>query len=132
MCQPRRHNLGLTQKINKAVEKHVEAEHLAPSNSPWAFPIVPVLKPDKTVRLCVDYRPLNKITQNDPFPTGNLQEVLDNLTGVNYFSVIDLAQGYLQMPLAGKDRAKTAFRFPTEFWKWTRMPYGLKGSHPAD
>ena len=121
MCQSRRHNLGLTQKINEAVEKHVEAGHLTPSNSPWAFPIVPVLKPDKTVRLCVDYRPLNKITQNDPFPTGNL-------AGANYFSVIDLAQGYLQMPLAEKDRAKTAFRSPTGFWEGTRMPYGLKGS----
>ena len=91
MCQPRRHNLGLTQKINEAVEKHVETGHLTPSNSPWAFPIVPVLKLDKTVRLCVDYRPLNKITQNDPFPTGNLAEA-------NYFSVIDLAKGYLQVP----------------------------------
>ena len=128
MCQPRRHNLGFTQKINEAVEKHVEAGHLTPSNSPWAFPIVPVLKPDKTVRLCVDYRPLNKITQNDPFPTGNLQDVLDNLAGANYFSVIDLAQGYLQVPLAEKDRAKTAFRSPTGFWEWTRMPYELKGS----
>ena len=80
-CRPRRHNLGFTQKINEAVEKHVEAGHLTPSNSPWAFPILPVLKPDKTVRLCVDYRPLNKITRNDPFPKGNLQEVLDNLAG---------------------------------------------------
>ena len=128
MCRPRRNNLGFTQKINEAVEKHVEAGHLTPSNSPWAFPIVPVLKPDKTVRLCVDYRPLNKITRNDPFPTGNLQEVLDNLAGANYFSVIDLAQGYLQVPLAEKDRPKTAFRSPTGFWEWTRMPYGLKGS----
>ena len=65
-----------------------------------------MLKPDKTVRLCVDYRPLNKITRNDPFPKGNLQEVLDNLAGANYFSVIDLAQGYLQVPLAEKDRPK--------------------------
>ena len=128
MCRPRRHNLGFTQKINEAVEKHVEAGHLTPSNSPWAFPIVPVPKPDKTVRLCVDYRPLNKTTRNDPFPTGNLQEVLDNLAGANYFSVIDLAQGYLQVPLAEKDRPKTAFRSPTGFWEWTRRPYGLKGS----
>ena len=85
---------------------------------------MPVLK---TVRLCVDYRPLNKITRNDPFPTGNLQ-VLDNLASANYFSVIDLAQGYLQIPLAEKDRPKTAFRSPSGFWEWTRMPYGLKGS----
>jgi hypothetical protein len=101
---------------------------LTPSKFPWAFPIVPVLKPDKTVRLCVDYRPLNKITQNDPYPTGNLQEVLDNLSGANYFSVIDMALGYLQVPLAKEDRPKTAFQSPTGFWEWTRMPYGLKGS----
>ena len=107
--------VGFTQKINEAVEKHVEAGHLTPSNSPWAFPIAPVLKPDQTVRLRVEYRPLNKITRNDPFPTGNLQEVLDNLAGANYFRVIDLAQGYLQVPLAEKDRPKTPFRSPTGF-----------------
>ncbi|CAB4030618.1 Hypothetical predicted protein [Paramuricea clavata] len=125
----KRHNLGLTQKINEAVGNHVKSGHLTPSKStPWAFPIVPVLKPDKTVRLCVDYRPRNKITQNDPYPTGNLQEVLDNLSDVNYmyFSVIDLAQGYFQVPLAKEDRPKTAFRSPTGFWEWTRMPYGIK------
>ena len=83
--------------------------------------IVPVLiKPDKTVRLCVDFRPLNKITQNDPYPTGNLHEVLDNLG----FSVIDLAQGYLQVPLAKEDRPETAFRSPTGFWKWARRKSG--------
>ena len=42
--------------------------------------------------------------------------------------MIDLAQGCLQVPLAGKDRSKTAFRSPTGFWKWTRMLYGLKGN----
>ena len=42
--------------------------------------------------------------------------------------MIDLAQGYLQVPLAEKDRPKTAFRSATGFWEWTRMPYGLKGS----
>jgi hypothetical protein len=79
---------GVNTKINEAVGNHVKSGHLTPSKSPWAFPIVPVLKPGKTVRLCVDYRPLNKITQNDPYPTGNLQEVLDNLSGANYFSVM--------------------------------------------
>ncbi|CAB3996095.1 Retrovirus-related Pol poly from transposon [Paramuricea clavata] len=128
VCHPRRHNLVLTQKINEPVGNHVKSGHLTPSKSPWAFPIVPVLKPDKTDRLYVDYRPLNKITQNDPYPTGNLQEVLDNLSGANYFGVIDLAQGYLQVPLAKEDRPKTVFRSPTGFWESTRMQYGLKGS----
>ncbi len=128
ICPPRRHNFGLTEKINEAVEKHLKAGHIKPSRSPWAFPIVPVLKPDKTVRLCVDYKPLNEVTQSDPFPTGNIREVLDNMAGAQYFSVIDLAQGYLQVPLKEQDQAKTAFRSPTGFWEWTRMCYGLKGS----
>ena len=82
----------------------------------------------KTVRLCVDYKPLNNETQSDAFPTGNINEVLDNMVGAQYFSVIDLAQGYLQVPLAEKDQAKIAFRSPTGFWEWTRMCYRLKGS----
>jgi hypothetical protein len=49
VCHPRRHNLRLTQKINEAVGNHVKSVHLSSSKSPWAFPIVPVLKPDKTV-----------------------------------------------------------------------------------
>jgi hypothetical protein len=110
MCHPRRHNLGLTQKTNEALGNHLNSGHLTSSKSPWAFSTVPVLKPDKTVRLCVDYRSLNKITQNDRYPTGNLQEVLDNLSGANYFSVIDLAQGYLLVPLAKEDGPKTAFK----------------------
>ena len=127
-CPPRRHNLSLTEKINEAVEKHLKAGHIKPSRSSWAFPIVPVMKPDMTVRLCVDYKPLNNVTQSDAFPTGNINEVLDNIVGAQYFSVIDLAQGYLQVPLAEKDQAKIAFRSPTGFWEWTRMCYGLKGS----
>lgn len=127
-CPPRRHNFALTGKINDAVEKHLKAGHIKPSRSPWAFPIVPVMKPDKTVRLCVDYKPLNSVTQSDAFPTGNINEILDNMVGAQYFSVINLAQGYLQVPLAEKDQAKTAFRSPTGFWEWTRMCYGLKGS----
>ena len=88
----------------------------------------PILKPDKTVRLCVDYRRLNKITKNDQFLTINLQEVLDNLAGAHYLSVIDLAQGCLQVLLAERDREKTEFGSQRGFWEWTRMPYGLKGS----
>ena len=113
----------MTEKINDAVEKHLKAGHIKPSRSHWAFPIVPVMKPGKTVRLCVDYKPLNNVTQLDAFPTGNINKVLDNMVGAQYFSVIDLVQGYLQVA-----QAKTAFRSPTGFWEWARMYYGFNGS----
>ena len=62
------------------------------------------------MRLCVDYKPLNEATQSDPLPTGNINEVLDNMAGAKYFSVIDSVQGYLQVPLPAEDQVKTAYR----------------------
>lgn len=127
-CAPRRIPLGCVEEVNKAVEKHLEQGHIEPSQSPWAFPIVPVKKKDGTIRLCVDYRPLNSITPPDPFPTNNMAGCLDQLLGAQYFSTVDLAQGYLQVPMSRQDREKTAFRSPTGLWQWTRMPFGLKNS----
>ena len=60
-----------------------------------------------------------------------MNEVLDQLVGAQYFSCIDLAQGYLQVPLAKEDQPKTAFRSPNGLWEWTRMCYGLKGAVPT-
>ena len=53
---------------------------------------------------------------------------MENLAVAHYFSVIDLAQGYLQDPLAERDREKTAFRSASGFCEFTKMPYGMKGS----
>ena len=123
----RRHNLGMIDEINKTVEEHVKKGHIIPSTSPWAFRIVPVKIPDGSIRLCCDFPPLNKITETNSFPTGNMNEVLEQLVGDQYFSCIDLAQGYLQVPLAKEDQPKTAFRSPNGLWEWTRMCHALKG-----
>ena len=60
-----------------------------------------------------------------------MNEVLDQLVGAQYFSCIDLAHGYLQVPLAKEDQPKTAFRSLNGLWEWTRMCYGLKGAVPT-
>lgn len=127
-CPPRRLPMGSVEAVNETIDKHLQKGHIEPSQSPWAFPIVPVKKKDGSIRLCVDYRPLNDITPSDPFPTSNMAECLDQLLGAKYFSTIDLAQGYLQVPMSLKDREKTAFRSPTGLWQWTRMPFGLKNA----
>lgn len=75
-CTPRRLPLGCVDEANEKVETLYKEGKIEPSNSPWAFPIVPVRKKDgkKSIRICVDYRPLNKVTQSDTFPTGNVQD----------------------------------------------------------
>ena len=80
------------------------------------------------MRLCIDYRQLNARTKSDAFPTGNVLDVIDNMAGARYFSTIDLAQGYHQVPVAEADREKTAFRTSSSLWEFTRMPFWLKGA----
>ena len=80
------------------------------------------------MRLCIDYRQLNARTKSDSFPTGNVLDVIENMAGARYFSTIDLAQGYHQVPVAEADREKTAFRTLSGLWEFTRMPFGLKGA----
>jgi len=64
-------------------------------------------------RICVDVRRLNDITVGDSFPIPNIQDILDKLSRARYFSALDCASGYWQVPLAEEDRPETAYSTPT-------------------
>ena len=81
-----------------------------------------------SLRLCVDYRQLNGKTKDTAIPAGNLQEVIESLSGAKFFSILDLARGYFQEPIVEKDKKKTAFRTPSGLYEFNRMPFGLKGA----
>ncbi|XP_034081973.1 uncharacterized protein LOC117552526 [Gymnodraco acuticeps] len=102
----------------EAVKAHInqllESQVIRESCSPYASPIVLVRKRDGSLRLCVDYRLLNSKTRKDAFPLPRIEETLDALSGACWFSTLDLASGYNQVPMAEQDRPKTAFCTP--FW----------------
>lgn len=75
-----------------------------PSCSPYSLPIVVVQKRDGSIRLCVDYRQLNAKTQKDAYPLPRIEESLDALTGAKWFSSLDLASGYNQVPVLERDK----------------------------
>lgn len=95
------------------------------SSSPYSSPIVVVFKKNGEIRLCVDYRLLNAKTRKDAYPLPRIEESLDALTGAQWFSTLDLASGYNQVPVAEKDKAKTAFCTPFGLFEFNRMPFGL-------
>ena len=95
------------------------------SCSPYASPIVVVQKKGGDIRLCVDYRQLNAKTRKDAYPLPRIEESLDALTGAKWFSTLDLASGYNQVPVAEKDKEKTAFCTPFGLFEFNRMPFGL-------
>ena len=119
----------------KAVEEQcaelLAADIIEPSKSPWSTPIVPIRKKDGTIRLCVDYRKLNEVTKPDRHPMPNVTDVISGLSGVRYFTTLDLVRGYYQMPIAEDSREFTAFSTPRGHWQFKRLPFGLKNAPSA-
>lgn len=107
------------------INQLLEAQIIKESCSPYASPIVLVRKRDGSLRMCVDYRQLNARTRRDAFPLPRIEESLDSLAGARWFSTLDLASGYHQVPVVESDRAKTAFCTPFGLFEWQRMPFGL-------
>ena len=75
----------------------------------------------------MDFRKLNDVTIGDSFPIPVLSEILDALGKSKYFSTIDCASGFLQVPVKLEDQSNTAFSTRDHF-QYTRMPFGLKGA----
>lgn len=107
--------------VNELLENKIVQE----SNSSYASPIVLVKKKTNDYRLCVDYRALNKKTIKDSYPMPVIDDQLDRLSGMKYFSSLDLKSGYYQIPMAEDSRHMTAFVTPDGHFEYTRMPFGL-------
>jgi hypothetical protein len=71
--------------------------YIQPSVSPWGAPILFVKNKDGTLRLCIDYRQLNKVTIKNKYPLPRIDVLFDQLGGASIFSKIDLSSGYHQV-----------------------------------
>ena len=80
------------------------------SSSEWGAAVVFVTKSDGSLRMCVDYRDLNKLTLKNRYPMPRINDLFDQLHGATVFSQMDLATGFHQLRIAEDSIAKTAFR----------------------
>ena len=122
----------LPQAYRETVQRELKAMLaegiIEPSTSEWAAPIVLVPKKDGSLRLCVDYRRLNGVTQSDAYPMPRVDELIDRLGGAKFITTLDLTRGYWQVPVAEADRHKTAFTTPFGLHQFKVMPFGLQGA----
>ena len=121
---PDRMKEGVRQEVDKLLELGVAV----PSHSPWASPIVPVPKPDGSIRLCIDYRKLNERTLADPYYMNTLEEILERVGGSMCLSKLDLSKGFYQIGIEEESKEKTAFITPFGKFAFNRMPFGLRNA----
>ena len=98
---------------------------IRPSSSPWGCPALFVKKKDDSLRMCVDYRPLNEVTIKNKYPLPRIDILFDQLSGARYFSKIDLRLGYHQIKIQKEDIPKTAFSTRYGLYEFTVMSFGL-------
>lgn len=112
-------------EVRSQITSMIEKGHIQPSRSPWGAPLLFVRKKDGALRMCIDYRALNKLTLKNRYPLPRIDDLLDKLTGATVFSSLDLRSGYYQLRLHPSDVPKTAFRTPLGHYEFLVLPMGL-------
>ena len=98
---------------------------IRPSDSPWTSSVVLVKKKNDKLHFCVDYWKLNAITKKNAYPLPRIDEMLNALSGSQWFSTLDLASRYWQVTMHPNDREKTAFVTQYGTYEFNVMPFGL-------
>jgi hypothetical protein len=114
-----------TTEIKKQVQDLLDQGVIGPISSPCGSSIMMVPKKDGTWRMCVDYRALNKITVKIRYPLPRIDDLLDQLKNVVYFTKLDLHSRYHQIGVAEQDARKNAFKTKQGLFEWLVMSFGL-------
>ena len=113
------------ERVKEEIEKMLEMGVIERSESPYAAPVVLVKKPDGSIRFCIDFRRLNRVTVFDSEPMTSADDIFAKLQGDRYFTKIDLSKGYWQVPIRDEDKPKTAFVTQDGCYQFCKMPFGL-------
>jgi hypothetical protein len=112
-------------ELKKQLQELLNKGFICPSTSPWGCPALFVKKKDKSLRLRVDYRPLNVVTVKNKYPLPRIDVLFDQLVRAKVFSKIDLHSGYHQIKIRARDIPKTAFSTRYGLYKYLVISFGL-------
>ncbi|KAL0543847.1 hypothetical protein IC582_018952 [Cucumis melo] len=113
------------KELKVQLQELLDKGFIRPSVSPWGAPVLFVKKKDGSMRLCIDYRELNKVTVKNRYPLPRIDDLFDQLQGATVFSKIDLRSRYHQLRIKDEDVPKTAFRSRYGHYEFIVMSFGL-------
>ncbi|GBG90012.1 hypothetical protein CBR_g50105 [Chara braunii] len=122
---PYRLSIPEATELKRQLEELLRLGFIKPSNSQWGAPVLFARKTDETLRLCIDYRSLNRYTVKNSYPMLRSDELLDRLADNRFFTKIDLRSGYHQIRVVAADQLKTTFQSRFDHYELTVMPFGL-------
>jgi hypothetical protein len=123
----RRVPIPLLQKVKEELQRLKEAGVIEEIQEPtdWCAPMVPVLKRNNSVRICTDYKQLNKAVKRERYMLPTLDDILHKLQGAKVFSKLDATSGFFQLPLDEESSKLTAFMTPCGRFIYRRLPQGI-------
>ena len=120
----------MTQAILKAINQELsslkQADFIKPSNSLFASPIVYVMKKDKTIWVCIDFRKVNHNIVNNTCSLRRMEDQLEAMRGSRVFKTLELTKGYHQLQLDEESREIILFTMPKGLFQWKVLPMDMK------
>ncbi|KAL0810648.1 hypothetical protein ABMA28_010755 [Loxostege sticticalis] len=123
--RPYRLSHAETLRVREIIKDLLDKGVIQESESDFASPILLVKKKDGSDRMCVDFRKLNDVTIKDRFPLPRIDDHIDRLGRNKYFTSLDMATGFHQIPVAKESVPLTGFVTPEGHYEYLKMPYGL-------
>jgi len=128
---PYRMALTKLKELKAQLDELLEKGYIRPTTSPWGASVLFMRKKDGTLRLCIGYQELNRITVKNRYPLPRIDDLFDQLWGAGTFSKIDLRSRYHQLRITDKDIPRTAFRTRYRHYEFMVMPFGLTNAPVA-
>ncbi|GJT47207.1 putative reverse transcriptase domain-containing protein [Tanacetum coccineum] len=122
---PYRLALSEMKELSVQLQELLEKGFIHPSSSSWGAPVLFVKKKDGSLRMCIDYHELNKLTVKNCYPLPRTDDLFNQLQGSSIYSKIDMRSGYHQLRIKEEDIPITAFRTRYGHFEFQVMPFGL-------